>query len=275
MQRTRKKRAPLTKTLDGRNVITEYELYSDERETTLADVRYLFLGGVICTDRGRQRLLAALRAVRSIHALGAEMKWGRVSSRHLDGYRDYLRVFFSDPHARFSMFQINQSAKMWNSFLPRLDGGPRRDDRLASAFHQFLLVTFGPLRDTKRWTIYHDSGFFSKDRVLKNVEFRFNRTYKRAFGPKTSRIIRFSRSLDSKAAELIQLADLLLGAASCDALAASVESVPRRGLLEEYRSLAGRYSRTPRGFPKIGMVEWVSPDTFNYDATRRPTSACT
>ena len=134
-------------------MITEYELYSDEREASIPGVRYLFLGGVICTDRGRQRLLADLHAVREKHGLGREMKWGRVSSRHLDPYQAYLRVFFSDPYARFSILWINRSGELWNSFVPRPDRPARSHDRLASAFQQFLLVTFGPLRDNKRWTV--------------------------------------------------------------------------------------------------------------------------
>jgi hypothetical protein len=66
-------------------------------------------------------------------------------------------------------------------------------------FYQFLLVTFGPLRDTKRWWVYPDSGLFSREAVLTRVEFLFNLTYKQAFGPKSSRIIRLARSCDSSA----------------------------------------------------------------------------
>ena len=251
-------------------MITEYELYSDERKMSIPGVRYLFLGGVICTDRGRQRLLANVNAVREKHALGHEMKWGRVSSHHLDAYRAYLSVFFSDPYVRFSILRINLSGNLWNSFMPRQDRRPRRDDRLASAFYQFLLVTFGPLRDTKRWTVYHDSGFFSKDRVLNNVEFLLNRTYKHSFGPKTSRIIRFATSLDSKAAELIQLADLLLGTASHDILAQPIESPARQAMLESYREMSAETPRTKKGLAKVRTFDWAPPEQFDYEGTRRP-----
>lgn len=141
-------------------MITEYELYSDEREIRIHGVQYLFLGGVICTDRGRQRLLSGLREVRQTYGLNREIKWGRVSSRYLDAYQVYLRVFFTDPYARFSVLWVNRSNESWNSFVPRRGRAVRTDDRLASLFYQFLVVTFGALRDTKRWTVFHDSGFF-------------------------------------------------------------------------------------------------------------------
>ena len=251
-------------------MITEYELYSDERKTRIPGVRYLLLGGVICTDRGRQRLLANLQGVREKHGVGREMKWGRVSSRYLDAYQAYLRAFFGDPYARFSILLVNQSGEAWNSFVPRRGRAVRTDDRLASVFYQFLLVTFGALRDTKRWTVFHDSGFFSRDRVLTNVEFLFNRTYKRAFGPKASRIIRFVNSLDSKATELIQLTDLLLGAASYDILDASVHSLGRQAMLQSYQAMVAETPQTSKGLPKVQVVEWTRPDEFDYEATRRP-----
>ena len=125
-----------------------------------------------------------------------EMKWEKVSRRYADAYRAWIDVFFEDPFARYSLFQIDVSGPAWNSFQPRTDQRASRDDRLASAYHQFLLVTFGTLRDTKRWWVYPDAGFFSRDSVLDRVEFLFNRTYKIAFGPQHSRIIRLARARD-------------------------------------------------------------------------------
>ena len=37
-------------------MITEYELYSDEREHRNASGKHLLLGGIVCTDNGRKRL---------------------------------------------------------------------------------------------------------------------------------------------------------------------------------------------------------------------------
>jgi len=152
----------------------------------------------VVTDRGCSRLLQKLSNVRVYHGLSREMKWEKVSRRYADAYRAWIDVFFEDPFARYSLFQIDVSGPAWNSFQPRTDQRASRDDRLASAYHQFLLVTFGTLRDTKRWWVYPDAGFFSRDSVLDRVEFLFNRTYKIAFGPQHSRIIRLARARDGR-----------------------------------------------------------------------------
>ena len=83
-------------------MITEYELYSDEREVRHEGSRYLFVGGVICTDNGRVRLQGELESIRGEHGLTGEVKWRKASKRYLDVYGDWVRVFFDDPYARYS-----------------------------------------------------------------------------------------------------------------------------------------------------------------------------
>jgi hypothetical protein len=246
-------------------MITEYELYADERETQGRSGHWFWLGGVVCTDKGRARLLGGLSDVRARYGLSREMKWRKVSQRHLDAYRAWVDVFFDDPSARFSLLQIDLSSREWASFRPRPDRPPSRDDRLASAYHQFLLVTFRPLHDTKRWWVYPDAGLFSRDTVLDRVEFLFNRTYKHAFGPKSSRTIRLARTRDSAKTDLVQLADVLLGALSWNALGARPESSPRAQLVDQ---CAGRLAMKPatlRGLRRVSLNRWMPPDDYSYD----------
>ncbi len=137
-------------------------------------------------------------------------------------------------------------------------------DKLASVFYQFLLVSFGSLGDTKRWWVYPDAGFFSKDTVLDRVEFLFNRTYKKAFGPKTSRIIRIARAQDSKSNDLIQLVDVLLGAIGYIVCGKTPDSPARAALLQHCRE---RFDATPitiRGLDRLSVKEWQDPDHFVY-----------
>lgn len=240
-------------------MITEYEVHSDERYEHYDASRYLFLGGVVSTDRGSERLRGRLTELRGAYNLQSEMRWQKVSKSYLDAYRAWLSTFFEDPHAKCVVLVVNCSGPDWRNFHPRPDRKPTRDDRLASVFYQFLLVTFGSLRDTKRWWVFPDAGFFSRDNVLDRVEFLFNRTYKRAFGSKTSRIIRLARALDSKRNDLVQLADLLLACSAC----AHLEKVPlataKRELVEHYRREHQSVERTQRGLQKVSVSRWVPP----------------
>ena len=244
--------------------MTEYELYADERRTD----PFFWLGGVICTDNGRSRLLSKLADVRSKYALGREMKWTRISQAYFDAYRSWVDVFLGDPFARYSLFQIDRSGTEWRSFQPRPGRRPTRDDQLASAYYQFLLVTFGPLHDTKRWWVYPDEGLFSKDSVFERVEFLFNRTYKRAFGAKSSRTIRLVRPSDSSAADLIQLADVLLGVFTCKVLDVRPKSPAKARLVTHCGAVIDESPTTQRGLPRLSVSRWVPADQFSYGHAR-------
>ncbi len=181
-------------------MIGEYEIYADEHYHAQ---RYLMVGGIICTDKRRESLRERLIQLRKEFGLAREMRWAKVSRQYLDAYKAWADVFLKDRFARFSLLVIDKTDPAWKQLRPRHKRRTSQDDRLASAFYQFLLVSFGKLTDMKRWWVYPDQGFFSRDIVLSRVEFLFNRTYKLAFGPKTSRIIRLMWARDSKAEDLI------------------------------------------------------------------------
>lgn len=108
-------------------MITEYELYSDER---YQDSSSLLLGGVICTAQRRAILESALMKVRSEANLTREMRWAKVSKKYLDAYKAWIDVFFNDPYSRFSLLQLNLSDQQWQSFRPKFNRKPTKDDKL-------------------------------------------------------------------------------------------------------------------------------------------------
>ena len=242
-------------------MIGEYEIYADERYHPR---RYLMVGGIICTDKRRDGLHECLMQIRGDFSLVREMRWTKVSRRFLDAYKAWADVFLEDPFARFSLLVIDTTDPAWRKLSPRFKTRSTQDDRLASAFYQFLLVSFGKLTDMKRWSVYPDQGFFSRDTVLRQVEFLFNRTYKIAFGPKTSRVIRLMQARDSKAEDLIQLADLILGAFSCNVAGDVPVSKARRELLEYCVKAIGRMPKTHKGLDKVIVTGWVDPQQFSY-----------
>jgi len=189
-----------------------------------------------------------------------------VRGHTLEAYRAWVDVLFDDPFARYSLFQIDVSSRDWSSFRPR-PGRRYQDDRLASAYHQFLLVTFSPLRDTKRWSVYPDAGLFSRpDKVLDRVEFLFNRTYKLAFGPKSSRIIRVAKERDSAATDLVQLTDVLLGAFTFQVLGERPQNRERAQLVGHTVARLSASPTTRQGLPRLSFNRWVLPERFIYSS---------
>jgi len=241
-------------------MITEYEVYSDERWDKTPQANHMCLGGIICTNKGRERLLSALASVRTSEGLHGEAGWKKVSNHYIEAYKKWLDIFFDDPHARFNLLVVNLVSADWQT----MKGRSKRDVYLASVYYQFLLTTFGRLSDTKRWWVYPDAGFFSHDQLLDQVEFLFNRTYKKAFGPKSSRIIRLARARDSKKHDLIQLADLLLGCEACTQHSITPDSVPRKVLLDYFQDRRRTTPSTERRIAKISVCNWVLPEKFTY-----------
>ncbi len=181
-----------------------YELYSDERYHPPRN-RYLMLGVIICTMCRGERLVQRLAQVRTTFNLTKEMHWGKVSKDYLDAYKAWVDVFLQDDLARFSLFVIDTSDSSWKNFSSRATRTSNRDERLASAFYQFLLVSFGGIFDTMSWSVYPDKGFFSKDTIVDGVGFLLNRFYKRAYGPKRPRVIHSMSAQNTKKLSLFNL----------------------------------------------------------------------
>jgi hypothetical protein len=66
--------------------------------------------------------------------------------------------------------------------------------------------------------------------------FLFNQTYKKAFGPKSSRIIWFARALDSKRSDLVQLADIMLACSAISHFSLTYQSPAKQALLQHFIS---------------------------------------
>jgi hypothetical protein len=244
-------------------MVTEYELYADERRPSREN-QWLWFGGVVCTDKRSPRLRSRLADIRTHYGMTHEMKWGRVSQYHFDAYCAWVDVFFDDPFARFSLFQIDPTSKEWRAARTR-PGRSFEDDRLRKAYYQFWLVTFGRLHDTKRWWVYADTKLFRRDTDLKRVEVAFNRTYKKsAFGRRSSRIVRLSRAEDSKQTELIQLADVLLGALSLSVMGERPHSSGRAGLVDHCAARLDAGPNTQGGHKRLSFERWVPPKQFDY-----------
>jgi Protein of unknown function (DUF3800) len=248
-------------------MVIYYEMYVDETKLNVHHQYYWILGGLICTDTGRDRLHNHLRAIREELNWNGEMKWNKISKSQRDfvAYKAWVDVFFRDPFARYSLLIINQSDKAWTHFQPHLDRRTK-DDKLASAYHQFLLTSFGNLHDTKRWAVYADPHFFSNDNKLKSVDFLFNRTYKKAFGPKTSRVIHRMQSVsDSKQEDLIQLSDVLLGIFSHNILNIPHRNETKLDLLHDCAETLKQTPKTRTGLEKCNHFFWVPPSDYFSD----------
>ena len=242
-----------------------YELYSDEHYHHIPGKRYLMLGGVICTANRAEKLVNNLSQVRTAFNLTKEMHWGNVSNSYLNAYKAWVDVFLKDDLSRFSLFIIDMSGSPWNNFNPRPNRTASKDERLASAYYQFLLVSFGGIFDTVSWGVYPDKGFFSRDRVVDSVGFLLNRTYKKALGSKTPRIIHRIDAQDSKRVGLIQLADVLLAAFSYSVVPSpNLTSASSLALIEHCATGIKQNPKDRYDRDRLVVKHWMLPEKFFY-----------
>ncbi len=240
-----------------------YELYSDEHYHHIPGRHYLILGGVVCTANRGERLKKSLLEVRTTLNLTKEMHWGNVSNKYLDAYKAWANVFLKDDLARFSLFIIDLSGSAWNNFNPRSTRTANLDDKLASAYYQFLLVTFGGIHDRISWNVYPDAGFYSRDKVVQRVGFLLNTTYKKALGPKRVRIIGRIGAQDSKRVDLIQLADVLLASLSYGVIPSpALTSAARLELVNYCMTGINQNLKDKYGRDRLVVKHWVLPEDF-------------
>jgi len=197
------------------------------------------------------------------------MKWTKASHRHCDAYIACLKVFFDDPFARYSVLSANTGSREWKLLNPTQTSGTTSvDSKRASAYHQFMVISFAKLSDTRRWWVHPDEGFFKSERMWRSVEYLFNRTYKQAFGLKTSRVIRLVCSLDSHSEDLLQLSDIILGAVSALEIRHVPRSACRQTLVQHMRWGLRARPHTTRGLAKVQIAHWTDPRQFDYGEAR-------
>ncbi len=207
--------------------VTEYEVYSDERYQG----KHAFLGALIVTNKGRDRLTQEIQQIRQAFLLGQELKWGKVSNRYLHGYKSLLDVFFKDPYARFVYIKASKK---------------QIGDQMAW-FMNFLHQVIGRPSALKAWYVFHDEGFFRGSNDLKKVRSKIDSQY---WGLYKKHTIRFAKEVNSKQQDLIQLADILLGAIACTHLTLP-NSQPRLELVKHLQHQWKQHQKTRKNLEKI------------------------
>src|SRR5437016_4356418 len=116
-------------------MITEYELYSDERKEKHNGNSYPTIGGLVCTDKGRDRLLAKLKPLRGV--LTGEVRWKKISTFMLELWA-WVDFFVDDSYTRYFLLLVNQTSSSWQAFRRQLHRTKNQHDPLAYADYQFL-----------------------------------------------------------------------------------------------------------------------------------------
>jgi Protein of unknown function (DUF3800) len=183
-----------------------YDLYVDE---TFPRGRVaLAFGAVRCSSERAVRILADLAGLRAEAKHSSEIKWEKTSGSTLPFYRQVLDLFFEHRYPRLTVLQIEKGLN-WHRW------GRNEEERFFKSLYFFLMRCTHP---AYRYSVYLDDRDLQRSYRRTTLHYLINRKRREDWSIRV-RNIRLLKAVDSRAVEMVQLADLLLGCATSNSKA--------------------------------------------------------
>lgn len=181
----------------------EYNIYCDESCHLENDrQRSMVLGAIVCPKEKTQTAYKQIRSLKTLHKLGTafEIKWTKISPAKEKFYRDVIEYFFDEDFLSFRALVIPDK-----SLLDHSKFGQDHDTWYYKMYFNMLKVIISPEDIYNIYIDIKDTRGGDKIRklhdVLANEHYDFNK-----------QIIRKIQLVHSHEIELLQLADVLIGA---------------------------------------------------------------
>jgi hypothetical protein len=180
-----------------------YNIYCDESGHMENDaVKVMVLGAVWCPLEKTREISMRLREIKARHGLAHdfEIKWTKVSPAKKDFYLDVLDYFFDDDDLHFRALIVPDKSKLRHEAFCQ-----SHDDWYYKMYFEMLKVILSP---TAQYRIYLDiKDTRSAAKIVKLHEVLCNKFY-----DFSRAIIERVQTVRSHEIEILQLADLLIGA---------------------------------------------------------------
>jgi len=180
-----------------------YNIYCDESGHMENDPeRVMVLGAVWCPLENTREISLRLREIKARHGLAHdfEIKWTKVSPAKKDFYLDVMDYFFDDDDLHFRALIVPDKSKLRHDSF-----GQSHDDWYYKMYFDMLKVILSP---TAKYRIYLDiKDTRSAAKIAKLHEVLCNEFY-----DFSREIIERVQTVRSHEIEILQLADLLIGA---------------------------------------------------------------
>ena len=224
--------------------MTQFNVYCDESCHLENDhIKAMALGAVWCDKNAVRRISEQIKQLKTAHGLSRqfEIKWTKVSPAKLPFYEALVDLFFESPELHFRGVVIPDKA-----LLNHVKFGQDHDDFYYKMFFTLLKVIFVP---NHQYAIYLDIKDTQSQEMVKglhdclcNSQYDFDR-----------QSIQKVQQIRSHEAELLQVADLLIGALSYLHRALDT-SEAKQALLRQIKARSG-YS--------LLQNTWYREDKFN------------
>ncbi|MCB0003572.1 MAG: DUF3800 domain-containing protein [Anaerolineae bacterium] len=180
-------------------------IYCDESRQT-AD-RYMVIGGIIAQREHEVAFHEAMSLFRDDQNMHAELKWTKVSNQKLAEYKAFVDLFFRFNQVFYFKAIIIDTQEIDHSRYNKNDA----ELGFYKLMYQFLLHSFGSeLRHDDRCIVFLDQRTTSRYKLSTLCAILNNglrKKYRFAYQP-----VRNIQAINSKDSDLIQIADVLMGA---------------------------------------------------------------
>lgn len=230
----------------------EFNIYCDESSHLEHDgSEVMVLGAVWCPRNKTRQISVRIRELKQKHGLGPffEVKWTKVSPGGIDLYMDLVDYFFDNNDLHFRALVIPEKSKLAHEAFNQ-----HHDDWYYKMQFDMLKVIFDPEASYRIYLDVKDTR--SAQKVVKLHDVLCNNMY-----DFSREIIQTVQSVRSHEVELLQLADLLIGAVAY-ANQQRTSSTAKVKLVERLRRRSG-YSllrTTLYQEDKVNILRWSASE---------------
>lgn len=178
-------------------------IYCDESCHLANDgIPTMVLGGILCQADSTAALACEIRALKARHRLppNFEAKWGKVSPAKLDFYSDLIRLFLLDDRLQLRCVVIPDKTL--------LDHSQFSDSHDEWYYKMYYVMLKQVINRSNGYRVYIDI----KDTVGGRRVEALHNVLSRSFSDSSGQIIQRVQQVRSHEVELLQVADLLIGA---------------------------------------------------------------
>lgn len=184
--------------------MTEYNIYCDESCHLKHDRQpIMVIGGMWCPKETAKQIASDIRAIKDRHGARGELKWTRVSRSRQDYFLELVDYFFRTPALHFRCLLVDDKSKLNHDYF-------NMGSHDSFYYKMYFYMLRNILKREHRYNIYldiKDTRSAQKIAMLKDV--LCNNVY-----DFTQQMISNIQNIHSHESEILQMADLFIGAVS-------------------------------------------------------------
>jgi hypothetical protein len=185
-------------------MLEEYNIYCDESCHLEHDRQpIMVIGGMWCPKDKIKEISEQIREIKNRHGARGELKWVRVSNSRQDFFIELVEYFFRTPSLNFRCLVVDDKSKLNHDYF-------NQGSHDSFYYKMYFYMLRNILKPDHRYNIYLDiKDTQSAQKIAKLKDVMCNNVY-----DFTQQMIGNTQNIHSHESEMLQLADLFIGAIS-------------------------------------------------------------